>query len=74
MNLACATSTANYLLTQISKLQDSDSIQKGAAEVPCLKCVHQRAELCEGFSSVIAEPRNKKYNVVFFVESINNVD
>lgn len=40
----------------------------------CLEYIDHRAELCEGFSSVIAEPRNKKYNVVFFVESINYVD
>ena len=52
----------------------SESVKKGAAEVPCLKCIHQRAELCEGFSSVIAEPRIKKYYVVFFVKSINIVD
>ena len=48
--------------------------KKGAAEVLCLRCIDYKAELCEGFSSVIAEPRNKKYNVVFFVESINYVD
>ena len=49
-------------------------VKKGAAEVLCLRCIHHRAELCEGFNSVIAEPRIKKYNVVFFVKSINNVD